>query len=142
MPIRTATAEWEGALIQGHGAMQLGSGAFHGSYSFASRFEDAPGTNPEELIAAAHAGCFSMALAAMLSAAGFTPSRVQTSAQVHIVKDGDGFTISEIQLDTHAVVPGMEPDAFQQYAQDAKKGCPVSKALAAVPRITLTATLE
>ena len=142
MPIRTAEAEWDGSLLEGRGTVQLGSGAFHGSYSFASRFEEAPGTNPEELIAAAHAGCFSMALAAMLSSAGYPPTRVQTSAKVHIEKAGEGFAISEINLEIRAVVPGIDNDTFQQYAREAKQGCPVSKALAAVPRITLEAMLE
>jgi len=142
MPTRTAKAEWKGSLLEGQGTVQLGSGAFHGSYSFGTRFAEAPGTNPEELIAAAHAGCFSMALAAMLTAAGYTPTSVQTSAKVHIRKAGEGFAISEINLETRAVVPGLWDDAFQQYAQDAKLGCPVSKALAAVPSITLNATLE
>jgi osmotically inducible protein OsmC len=141
MPARTANARWEGGLKDGKGNMRLGGGAFEGQYSFSSRFEEGAGTNPEELIAAAHAGCFSMAFSAGLEKAGFSPNSVETEAKVHLSPaDGGGFRISRIDLVTHADVPGIEEDAFQQAAQAAKEGCPVSKALAAV-EITVNATL-
>jgi len=104
MPVRTADAQWEGSLQDGKGTVRLGSGAFEGQYSFASRFEEGTGTNPEELIAAAHAGCFSMALSAGLSRAGHVPDRVHTTAKVHLDKGDAGFRISAIELDTEAVV--------------------------------------
>ena len=141
MPARTANARWEGGLRDGKGNMRLGGGAFEGQYSFSSRFEEGVGTNPEELIAAAHAGCFSMAFSGGLERAGFTPNSVETEAKVHLSPaDGGGFRISRIDLVTNADVPGIEEDAFQQAAQAAKEGCPVSKALAAV-EITVNATL-
>src|SRR5467141_1049193 len=110
MPVRTAEARWQRSLQDGSGTMRLGSGAFEGKYSFASRFEDGPGTNPEELIGAAHAGCFSMAFAGNLQRAGHEPQSVETSARVHIDKSGDGFTITRIELDTTANVPGIDDD--------------------------------
>jgi osmotically inducible protein OsmC len=125
----------------GEGTMRFGSGAFEGKYSFASRFEDGPGTNPEELIGAAHAGCFSMAFAGNLQRAGHEPQSVETSARVHIDKSGDGFTITRIELDTTASVPGIDEDEFQQIATASKEGCPVSRALAGVGEITLDAKL-
>jgi osmotically inducible protein OsmC len=125
----------------GEGTMKFGSGAFEGKYSFASRFEDGPGTNPEELIGAAHAGCFSMAFAGNLQRAGHEPQSVETSARVHIDKSGDGFTITRIELDTTANVPGIDDDEFQQIATASKEGCPVSRALAGVGEITLDAKL-
>ncbi|OHD68339.1 MAG: peroxiredoxin [Spirochaetes bacterium RBG_13_68_11] len=137
MAVRSSSAEWKGSLKQGSGTMKLGSAAWQGPYTFASRFESGKGTNPEELIGAAHAGCFSMFLAALLSDAGFPPTRVSTTATVHL---DDGPTISLVELNTEAVVPGVEPDAFQQLAEKAKKECPVSKALAG-PKISLKATL-
>ncbi len=141
MPARTANARWEGGLKDGKGNMRLGGGAFEGQYSFSSRFEEGSGTNPEELIAAAHAGCFSMAFSAGLEGAGHSPNSVETEAKVHLSPaDGGGFRISRIDLVTNADVPGIEEDAFQQAAQAAKEGCPVSKALAAV-EITVNATL-
>ncbi len=141
MPARTANARWEGGLKDGKGNMRLGGGAFEGQYSFSSRFEEGSGTNPEELIAAAHAGCFSMAFSGGLERAGFTPNSVETEAKVHLSPaDGGGFRISRIDLVTNADVPGIEEGAFQQAAQAAKEGCPVSKALAAV-EITVNATL-
>jgi osmotically inducible protein OsmC len=120
--------------------MRLGGGAFEGQYSFSSRFEEGAGTNPEELIAAAHAGCFSMALSAGLERAGHSPNSVETEAKVHLSPSDGGFKISRIDLVTTADVPGIEEDAFQQAAQAAKEGCPVSKALSAV-EITLAASL-
>jgi lipoyl-dependent peroxiredoxin len=112
--------------------MALGSGAFEGQYSFGSRFETGTGTNPEELIGAAHTGCFSMALAGILSRAGHNPESIETSARVHLDKAGDGFAITTIELATQAKVPGIADDEFQRHAQDAKRNCPVSGALAGV----------
>jgi osmotically inducible protein OsmC len=141
MPARTANARWEGGLRDGHGTVGLGSGAYEGQYSFSSRFEEGVGTNPEELMGASHAGCFSMALAAGLEAAGYAPESIETSAKVHLEKVEGGFAIGRIDLTTTAVVPNIEPDAFQQQAEAAKSGCPISKALAAVD-IRLDATLK
>jgi osmotically inducible protein OsmC len=140
MAARTADAEWKGNLREGKGTMKLGSGAYEGAYSFASRFENGTGTNPEELIGAAHAGCFSMALSAGLGRAGFTPTRIHTTARVHLEKVGEGFGITRIELNTAGQVPGIDAATFQKQAEDAKKGCPVSKALAGV-QISLTAKL-
>ena len=133
MPVRTSEAEWQGNLIEGQGRMKLGSGAYEGAYTFRSRMESGPGTNPEELIAAAHAGCFSMALSAGLTKGGHTPKRVHTTAAVHFDKVGDGFAITSIDLNTEADVPGLDAAKFQEFAEGAKKNCPVSKALSAVP---------
>ncbi|HEX9427659.1 MAG TPA: OsmC family protein [Candidatus Polarisedimenticolia bacterium] len=135
-----ATAVWEGSLKEGKGRMKLGTGAFEGAYTFKSRFENGAGTNPEELIGAAHAGCFSMALSAGLGRAGFTPKRIETSARVHLEKVGEAFRITRIELKTEAAVPGIDAKAFQDQAEAAKKGCPVSAALAAVT-ISLDARL-
>ena len=140
MAIRTSDAEWRGSLQDGKGTMKLGSGAFEGAYSFPSRFESGQGTNPEELIGAAHAGCFSMALAAGLGQAGYTPNRVHTVAKVHLNKAGGGFAINRIELETEAEIPGIDEATFQAQAATAKENCPVSKALAGVD-ITLTAKL-
>jgi lipoyl-dependent peroxiredoxin len=140
MPARTANARWEGGLKDGKGNMRLGGGAFEGQYSFSSRFEEGAGTNPEELIAAAHAGCYSMALSAGLEKAGYSPNSVETEAKVHLSPADGGFSISRIDLVSSADVPGIDDGAFQQAARAAKEGCPVSKALAAV-EITLNATL-
>ena len=140
MPVRKANAVWEGSLKEGQGTMKLGSGAFEGRYSFGSRFEEATGTNPEELIGAAHAGCFSMALSGGLGRAGFAPKRIATSAKVHIEKVGEGFKITRIELDNESEVPGIDDAAFQEAARKAKEGCPVSQALGGV-EITLNARL-
>jgi lipoyl-dependent peroxiredoxin len=143
MPTRTADARWEGPFKRGSGTMEFGSGAFSGSYSAASRFEEGEGTNPEELIAAAHAGCFSMAFALSLGEAGHEPESIATSADVHITPaDGGGFEISRIDLRTRGRVPGIGADEFQRTAEAAKAGCPVSKALGGVGEITLDAQLE
>jgi lipoyl-dependent peroxiredoxin len=120
--------------------MRLGSGAYEGPYSFRSRFEDGAGTNPEELIGAAHAGCFSMALSAALSGEGHEPKRIDTNARVHLDKVGEGFAITRIELETEAEVPGIDGDAFQKFADGAKANCPVSKALAGA-EISLKARL-
>jgi osmotically inducible protein OsmC len=140
MPTRNATAVWNGAIKEGNGTMKLGSGAFEGRYSFGSRFESDPGTNPEELIGAAHAGCFSMALSGFLGRAGHSPETITTKALVHIDKDGDGFTITRIELHTEASVPGLDDAEFQEIANTAKEKCPVSRALAGT-EITLDAKL-
>jgi lipoyl-dependent peroxiredoxin len=140
MPTRNAEAEWEGNLKEGRGNIKLASGAYQGAYSFSSRFESGTGTNPEELIAAAHAGCFSMALSHGLSQAGFPPKRVHTTAKVHLEKQAEGFAIPKIELITEAQVPGIDPRAFEQQAETAKKNCPVSKLLAAA-EITLQSKL-
>lgn len=140
MPIRTADARWEGSLREGKGNMSMGSGAYDGPYSFSSRFEDGTGTNPEELIAAAHAGCFSMALSGALGKAGHDPESISTTAAVHIEKSDAGFSITRVHLTTQAVVPGIEQAQFEEIANGAKAGCPVSRALAGV-EITLDATL-
>lgn len=137
---RTATAEWKGDLMSGAGRVALGSGAYEGQYSFATRFEDKPGANPEELLGAAHAGCYSMALASSLAKAGFTATSVQTTANVHLGKDDKGFRISRIDLVVTAVVPGVDNATFQDLAEQTKTGCIVSRALAAT-EMTLTATL-
>ncbi|AOY58229.1 MULTISPECIES: OsmC family protein [Desulfococcus] len=141
MPKRSAQARWEGTLQQGKGTIALGSGAFEGSYSFATRFGDAPGTNPEELIGAAHAGCFSMALSMLLEKAGHPPKEIRTQAEVTIDKVGDGFKITRIDLTTQAEVPGITAEAFQKQAEAAKEGCPVSQALAGTS-INLKAELK
>jgi len=140
MPTRKAEAEWKGTLKDGGGTVKLGSGAFQGSYSFASRFESGKGTNPEELIGAAHAGCFTMALTAGLGRAGFQPKRVHTTASVTIDKVGDAFEITKIELDCEAEVPNIDENAFHAQATAAKDGCPVSKALKAT-RIEMRARL-
>jgi lipoyl-dependent peroxiredoxin len=131
MPTRKAEAEWKGNLAEGSGRLKVGSGAFDGSYSFKSRFEEGQAaTNPEELIGAAHAGCFTMALTAQLSRAGITPTRIHTSAKVTLEKVGEQFSITRIELQTEATIPSIDNATFQKYALDAKEGCPVSKALA------------
>jgi lipoyl-dependent peroxiredoxin len=140
VPVRNASAIWRGNLKDGKGSMKLGSGAFEGNYSFASRFENGQGTNPEELIGAAHAGCFSMALSHILAENGFEPKEVKTSAKVKIEKVEEGFKITSIELETEAQVPKISRGKFMQYAEDAKQNCPVSQALAGTD-ITLKANL-
>jgi osmotically inducible protein OsmC len=137
---RTAEARWNGGLLKGNGTMRLGSGAYEGKYSFGSRFEEEPGTNPEELIGAAHAGCFSMALSGALGKEGHDPQSVETKAVVHLEKQDAGFAITLIELTTHAVIPNISEEEFLEFAESAKANCPVSRALAAVP-IRLEATL-
>ena len=140
MSIRHAQAVWEGDLRGGKGTMKLGSGAFEGAYSFSSRFEEGTGTNPEELVGAAHAGCYSMALSGNLGKAGFNPTRIFTRAAVTLGKIDDKTRITLTHLETEAVVPGISEAAFQEIAAATKDGCPISAALAAV-NITLTARL-
>lgn len=132
MALRKSNAEWKGGLKSGKGNMALGSGAYKGAYSFQSRFEEGDGTNPEELIAAAHAGCYSMALSGALEGAGFSPESVKTEAQVSLTKSDGGFSISKIKLVTQAKIPEISQEDFEKHAQGAKENCPVSKALAAV----------
>ena len=129
MSVRSASAVWEGGLKNGNGSFSVQSGAVAGEYSFPTRFEEKPGTNPEELIGAAHAACFSMAFSAGLEAAGFIPTRVSTTAKVHLEKGAAGFSITKIELITEAEVPGIDEATFNQQAQGAKTGCPVSKLL-------------
>lgn len=140
MIVRKSKAEWLGDLKTGTGSIELGSGAYKGAYSFQSRFESGTGTNPEELIAAAHAGCYSMALSHALASAGYAPKRVHSTASVNLEASGGGFAITGIDLVMEAVIPQIEDEQFQVIAADAKANCPVSKALAAVP-ISLRATL-
>jgi osmotically inducible protein OsmC len=141
MPKRKATARWEGSLTDGGGTVALGSGAYEGAYSFQSRFQEGEGTNPEELIAAAHAGCFSMALSLILGEAGHDPESIDTQATVQIEKAGEGFAINSITLHTEGRVPGIDQAEFQRYAEAAKENCPVSLALAGVESIELEAQL-
>ncbi|HEY1277242.1 MAG TPA: OsmC family protein [Thermoleophilaceae bacterium] len=141
MPKRTADARWEGSVQEGQGTIRLGSGSYEGPYSFQSRFAEGDGTNPEELIAAAHAGCFSMALSLVLGGAGHPPDSLETTATVHIEREGEGFAIPRIELRTRGRVPGIDAEEFQRHAQAAKEGCPVSKALASVDSIELDAEL-
>jgi osmotically inducible protein OsmC len=141
MAVRTSTAVWEGRLKDGNGTISLGSGAFEAPYSFTSRFEQGAGTNPEELIAAAHAGCFSMALSHGLAEAGHAPIRVSTTARVHLEKDATGFSIPTIDLECEADVPVIEEEEFHKLADDAKENCPVSRLLKGSATITLKARL-
>ncbi len=129
MPVRTSEAQWEGPLQSGSGTMRFGGGAYEGAYSFSSRFEEGTGTNPEELIAAAHAGCFSMFLSGALGAAGHEPTRVRTNADVHLTKQDDGFTITAIDLRTEVEAAGLDDETLQKLAEDSKRKCPVSRLL-------------
>jgi osmotically inducible protein OsmC len=140
MPTRTAHAEWDGTISEGEGRMAFGSGAYEGAYSFASRMQDGTGTNPEELIGAAHAGCFSMALSLIVGEAGHTPESISTDAKVDFEQQGEGWAITGIELTTTGRVPGMSEDEFRQAAEAAKENCPVSQALRAT-EIRLNASL-
>lgn len=141
MPTRKAEAEWQGNLAEGSGNLKVGSGAFAGPYSFKSRFEEGQSaTNPEELLGAAHAGCFTMALTAALARAGLKPTRIHTNANVKLEKVGEAFTITAIDLETEAEIPDIDDATFQQHALGAKQNCPVSKALAGT-EISLKAKL-
>jgi len=142
MPVRSADAQWEGPLQGGKGHMRFGGGAFDGAYSFSSRFEDGQGTNPEELIAAAHAACFSMALSNILAEAGHPPEQIRTSARVQLRPVDGAPTIARIDLEVEGSVPGIDEAAFNEHAEAAKAGCPVSRALAGVPEIALEARLS
>jgi osmotically inducible protein OsmC len=141
MATRTASAVWDGTLKQGKGSMKLGSGAFEGGYSFSSRFEEGTGTNPEELIGAAEAGCYSMALSANLEKAGHPAKRISTVATVKLEMIGGGPKITSIDLKTDAEVAGVDNARFQEIAEQTKKGCPVSVALSGT-QINLNATLR
>ena len=140
MLVRKSTAVWQGTLKDGKGRMSLGSGAFEGAYSFGSRFENGTGTNPEELLGAAHAGCFSMALSHALTQEGFPPREIATEARVTLDKGPEGFAITRSDLFTEADVPGIDTALFARLAEEAKKGCPVSRALKGV-EISLQAKL-
>jgi osmotically inducible protein OsmC len=140
MLVRTSEALWEGGIKKGKGTVKLGSGYFDGAYSFGSRFEHAAGTNPEELLGAAHAGCFSMALANLLDQAGYRVDHIHTRARVTIDKAGEGYRISTIELETEGRAPGCDEATFRAKAEQAKKNCPVSLALAGV-EIKLNAKL-
>ena len=141
MAVRVASAEWKGNLPKGSGTVETETGALKGSYSFASRFEEGAGTNPEELIAAAHAGCFSMAFANGLAQAGFEADSIRTTAKVFLEKGPEGFGVSRIELQCVGKVPNIDEATFLEHAKGAKEGCPVSRALAATP-IELKATLD
>ncbi len=140
MAIRKAEAVWEGTLRGGKGKMALGSGAFEGPFTFSTRFEETPGTNPEELIGAAEAGCFSMALGGNLERVGFPSERIQTSARVHLEKTDAGMTITRIELTTEVRAPGIDAAVFQEQVEATRKGCPVARALTGV-EITVDARL-
>ena len=141
MPTRTAEANWGGSLMEGKGTLSVGSKAFSGPYDWKSRSGEGSTTNPEELLGAAHAGCFSMALSHQLAQAGHPPTKIHTTAKVSFEKQTEGFAITKIELTTVGRVPGIDEAAFLEHAQAAKAGCPVSKALAAVPEITMEASL-
>jgi osmotically inducible protein OsmC len=142
MPKRKAQARWNGGLQDGNGTMSLASGAYEGPYSFQSRFEEGEGTNPEELIAAAHAGCFSMRLSGVLGSGGHDPESIETEATVHIDKVGEGFEITRVELSTRARVPGIDAGEFEQAAETAKETCPVSVLLKQGAEISVSASLE
>lgn len=141
MAVRNGSAEWRGDLQSGTGTLTVGDGAFRGAYSFKSRFEEGEGTNPEQLIAAAHAACFAMALSNILSAAGHTPDSVRTTARVELRNVDGAPTLTRVDLDTEGQVPGIDESQFQSYAEEAKTNCPVSRALAGIPEMALTAKL-
>ena len=141
MPTRISEAHWTGGLKAGKGVMEVGSGAYKGSYSFGTRFEEARGSNPEELIGAAHAGCFSMALSDVLEQSGHKPENIDTKAKVHLDAKNGGFRIARIELETQAHVPGLNKADFEKFAQTAKTNCPVSQALKGV-EISLNAQLK
>jgi len=141
MATRTGTAEWRGSLQGGSGSVSVASGLFDGQYSFKTRFEEEPGTNPEELIGAAHAACYSMALSAILGGDGHEPESIRTTAKVHLRNIDGAPTIAQIDLATEGRVPGIDEQQFADYAAKAKADCPVSRALAAVGEITLEAKL-
>ena len=141
MATRNGTAEWRGDLQGGSGSLTVGDGAFSGDYSFTSRFEEGEGTNPEELIGAAHAGCFSMAFSKALADAGSTATSVETTAKVHLDKTDAGMTVTRIELDTVGDVPGIDEAQFTKLAETAKENCPISRLLSPGAQITLTARL-
>jgi osmotically inducible protein OsmC len=142
MPIRTASARWQGNFTDGSGTVKTGKGGLQGNYSAKSRFEEGEGTNPEELIAAAHSGCFSMAFSKGLADAGFTPTSVETTAKVHLDKTDAGMTVTRIDLETVGDVPGIDAADFQKIAEGAKENCPISRLLSPGAEISLNATLS
>jgi osmotically inducible protein OsmC len=141
MTARNGAAEWHGSVDNGAGTITVGGGVFEGAYSYESRFGEAAGTNPEQLLAAAHSGCFTMALANALSAAGHPPESLRTDAQVQLRNLDGAVTLARIDLKTNGDVPGIDERQFQAYAEAAKRDCPVSRALAGIPEIILTAKL-
>jgi lipoyl-dependent peroxiredoxin len=142
MATRNGSAEWRGDLPGGAGTLAVGDGVFEGSYSFSSRFEEGAGTNPEELIAAAHAACFAMAFSGILAEHGHAPESVRAEARVQLRNVDGAPTIARIDLDVEGRVPNIDEDHFRQHAEEAKAGCPVSRALAGVPEIVLSARLS
>jgi lipoyl-dependent peroxiredoxin len=141
MTARNGSAEWHGDVRSGSGTIVVGDGVFEGPFSYESRFAEGEGTNPEQLIAAAHAGCFTMALSNILSGAGRAPQELRTSAHIQLRNIDGAPTLTRIDLDTEGRVPGIDDEEFQERAEQAKAGCPVSRALAGVPEIVLTARL-
>jgi osmotically inducible protein OsmC len=141
MAIRNASARWTGTLTEGSGVVRTGKGGYEGPFSFRSRFEEGEGTNPEELIGAAHAGCFSMFLSKVLADAGHPPTSVETAAKVHLEKTDAGQTVTRIELDTVGDVPGLDESEFGKHAETAKANCPISRLLAPGTEISLTARL-
>jgi len=141
MPTRTASARWEGTLTEGTGTMRTGKGGLEAPFSFKSRFQEGEGSNPEELIGAAHAGCFSMALSKGLQDAGFPPTSVETTASVHLDQVNGAATVTKIDLDTRVSAPGIDEATFTKVAEGTKEGCPISRLLSPGAEITLTATL-
>jgi len=141
MATRNGSAEWRGDLKGGSGTVKVGDGVFEGNYSFSSRFEDGEGTNPEELVGAAHAGCFAMALSLILTEAGHPPDSLKAESRVHLRIVDNLPTIAKIDLEVEGSVPDMDEETFRSYAEKAKDGCVVSRALAGVPEITLSARL-
>src|SRR6202165_2950519 len=141
MTARNGSAEWRGSVERGSGTITVGDGVLEGAYSYETRFGEAAGTNPEQLLAAAHSGCFTMALANVLSAAGHPPRSLRTNAQVQLRNLDGAVTLARIDLETDGEVPGIDERQFQTYAEAAKRDCPVSRALAGIPEIVLTAKL-
>ena len=141
MATRNGSAQWRGDLQGGSGQLQVGEGVFDEAYSAASRFEEGEGTNPEELIAAAHAACFSIAVSNILASNGHTPESVETRARVHLRNIDGAPTLARIDLETEGRVPGIDEDTFRQHAEQAKADCPVSRALGAVPEMNVEARL-
>ena len=141
MPIRSSSARWQGTLTEGSGTIRTGKGGFEGNYSFKSRFEEGEGTNPEELIGAAHAGCFSMAFSKALTDLGFPPTTIETTASVHLDKTDAGMTVTRIDLDTVGIVPGIDDVQFQSAAIGAKENCPISRLLSPGAAIAVNAKL-
>ena len=141
MTKRNANAEWQGNVEDGSGTITVGDGVFKGAYSYDSRFGEGEGTNPEQLLAAAHAGCFTMALSNVLSSAGHIPDSLHTDARIQLRNIDGRPSLTRINLDTQGHVPGVDEEQFQSYAEEAKANCPVSRALTGIPEIVLTAKL-